>query len=322
MRINRFVYILALVGALLYHAISKLWISWYLLVIIVCLPILSILLSLLPMIREKPVITAPGDVRRGDSAGVSCRCGRKAPLRYPPLCVLRLRVAYPGSDESRLYNVELSAGVSQRVAINTVHCTAVSVACEKAFVYDYLGLLRLRKRLPGGCTVLVRPIPEQPSEYKKAEGASALSYKPKPGGGFAEQYELREYRDGDSLRDVHWKLTAKTDRLIVREPQIADIRRAVVTLDVMPSLRDNDRVLDHLQYVSEMLEGRGVPHEVHWLDESESEQSATVADAKSRDEMLRRLLCARPPESGASLADKPYENADIRLHLSSDRTEV
>ena len=319
MRVNRLVYILTLAGALLYHAISKLWISWYLLVIVITLPILSILLSLYPMIKQRPVITVPNDVHRGDSAGISCRCGvLKAPFRYPPLCVLRLRVVYPGTDMDKLYHVELSAGVAQRVAINTMHCTEVEISCERAYYYDYLGLFCLRKKSPRCGSLLIRPIAEAPAELKKTDGASAVSYKPKPGGGFSELYELREYREGDSLRDVHWKLTAKTDRLIVREPQIADIRRAVVTVDVMPSLHDNDRVLDQLQYVSEMLEGRGIPHEVCWLDENDCEQSASVADEKTRDAMLGRLLRTKPSRSGASLADRAYENTDIRLHLSGN----
>ena len=34
-------------------------------------------------------------------------------------------------------------------------------------------------------------------------------------------YELREYRDGDTIKQVHWKLSAKLDRLMVREPLTA-----------------------------------------------------------------------------------------------------
>ncbi len=32
-------------------------------------------------------------------------------------------------------------------------------------------------------------------------------------------YELREYRDWDTIKQVHWKLSAKLDRLMVREPR-------------------------------------------------------------------------------------------------------
>lgn len=33
----------------------------------------------------------------------------------------------------------------------------------------------------------------------------------------AEQFQIREYRQGDRLRSIHWKLSAKEDELIVRE---------------------------------------------------------------------------------------------------------
>lgn len=34
-------------------------------------------------------------------------------------------------------------------------------------------------------------------------------------------YDVREYREGDSLKQVHWKLSAKLNRLLIREPLAA-----------------------------------------------------------------------------------------------------
>lgn len=59
-----------------------------------------------------------------------------------------------------------------------------------------------------------------------------LSYHAKPGGGYAEVHELRGYRPGDSLREVHWKLTAKVDHPIVREPQTPNRGPVILTLDL------------------------------------------------------------------------------------------
>lgn len=45
----------------------------------------------------------------------------------------------------------------------------------------------------------------------------------------SEVFELRDYRGGDSMRAVHWKLTARFDELMVREPSHpADFDLAVV----------------------------------------------------------------------------------------------
>ena len=43
----------------------------------------------------------------------------------------------------------------------------------------------------------------------------------------AEVYALREYAPGDSLRQMHWKLSSKLDKLVVREPSLP-VRRSVL----------------------------------------------------------------------------------------------
>lgn len=45
---------------------------------------------------------------------------------------------------------------------------------------------------------------------------------------------LREFRRGDSLRDIHWSKSATYDRLVVSERQGASRQEAVVTVDVAP----------------------------------------------------------------------------------------
>ena len=52
-------------------------------------------------------------------------------------------------------------------------------------------------------------------------------------------YNLRLYQSGDDSRSIHWNSTAKTSRLIVRETQAEELRRATIHLDlVAPSTHD------------------------------------------------------------------------------------
>ena len=46
----------------------------------------------------------------------------------------------------------------------------------------------------------------------------ARAWKPKSGGVCRRNHELRLYRPGDSLNQVHWKLTAKTGKWMIRQP--------------------------------------------------------------------------------------------------------
>lgn len=64
-------------------------------------------------------------------------------------------------------------------------------------------------------------------------------------GGDDEFAGLREYREGESLRHVHWKMSARVPgRLLVREFEDIRIRNAVVLLDTyVPNLNDARRRL-------------------------------------------------------------------------------
>lgn len=39
----------------------------------------------------------------------------------------------------------------------------------------------------------------------------------RPGDDPGETYDIREYRSGDSIRQIHWKLSGKLDDIMIRE---------------------------------------------------------------------------------------------------------
>ncbi|MDO5064910.1 MAG: DUF58 domain-containing protein [Actinomyces bowdenii] len=86
-------------------------------------------------------------------------------------------------------------------------------------VIEPLGLARARLPLGAGLTVLVLPQPLPLPETLAAPQASL-----RPGGRAGEQGEervgsLRDYRPGDALASIHWKQSARLDRLVVTEPE-------------------------------------------------------------------------------------------------------
>ena len=64
---------------------------------------------------------------------------------------------------------------------------------------------------------------------------AAVRLQAKKGGGFSEFHENREYRPGDSVRDIHWKLSGKTDKLIVRQAMEPVQRRLVLAVETCGS---------------------------------------------------------------------------------------
>jgi len=72
--------------------------------------------------------------------------------------------------------------------------------------------------------------------------------------------EIRAFNPGDSLKNIHWKLYAKYDQLMVREKENSSVNKTVIVLDSTPltsSLEDNiinqDKLLEAFLSVSKKL---------------------------------------------------------------------
>ena len=97
-----------------------------------------------------------------------------------------------------------------------------SVGIRKMRIYDLTGLFYINKRLRSSAQVQVLPetacvclrITERTRNYF---GDSDVYDDFRPGNDRSEIFDVREFRDGDRIQSIHWKLTAKSDELIVRE---------------------------------------------------------------------------------------------------------
>lgn len=97
-----------------------------------------------------------------------------------------------------------------------------TVGVESVEVFDLFRLFKFKKKMGKKIRVIVLPR-EFPldkikdiNEAESAETAAALL-----GINKSDSVLLREYRTGDSLKQIHWKLSAKQDELIVRQPEPA-----------------------------------------------------------------------------------------------------
>ena len=82
----------------------------------------------------------------------------------------------------------------------------------------------------------LRPPPGAPGRLRSASPFAVRFHAPAVDG--EEFLTLREYEVGDDLRRIHWRSTARTGELIVREDEAQWQPRAVVLLDTRPSAHD------------------------------------------------------------------------------------
>ena len=303
---RRLIYLASLMGCLVFYWAYREWLSGFLLVLVLVLPWFSLLISLPAMWTCRIRFRNSAALQRGQMAEADYVGETRFPV--PPLKG-KLTVSNLLSGERR----KLRCGD----ALPTEHCGVLEIQPRKIRAYDYLGLFRgrIRKRQP--YRILIRPeqIPvENPPDMSRY---LVNAWKPKLGGGYAENHELRLYRPGDNLRQIHWKLSAKTGKLILREPMEALRGLAVLTMELRGTPEEIDRKLGNLHWMSNYLLQQEIPHQIHCLTQRGMEQFC-IADAQQAQEAVDALLCAGKAPTEAAPA---CSAAAWRYHIGGDGHE-
>jgi uncharacterized protein (DUF58 family) len=297
---NRLYYLAGLAGVLAFHSYYTGWFSWYLLLLTLCLPAFSLLCSLPAMRKVRLEAEMPDSCVRGEPANVRFFCAGRSRLPIP-LFSFQFEAADQMTGEIARRHLLLADGLNDSLALPTEHCGAFACTLQKGRVYDYLCLFSLRLRVPALPELLVLPKAAPPDPLPNLSQFQSRSYKPKRGGGFSEIHDMREYRPGDSMRDIHWKLSAKTDKLIVREPQEPDRGQVLLTLDLAGAKDSLDETLDTLLWLSRWLLEHEVSHSVCWLDPTDFEPSGVfVTKEDELKELIKQLLKTRLQEGTLS----------------------
>ena len=245
------VYLLSLVASVVFYGAYREWFSWLLLMTVASLPWFSFLVSLPGMLTAQCRLSLPESARMDMPVRPSLEITGWMPA---PLLKSRLLVYNKLTDKT----VKTKPG--QRLP--TDHCGYLHITYETVLIGDYLGLWRRRLRKGESVGIYIEPKPVACALPEQLQPRSVSLWKPKPGGGFAENHELRLYRPGDDLRLLHFKMSAKTGKLIYREPVVQQHFRVclALTLSGKPAVLDDK--LGRLLYLSDRLLRDHIPHEV------------------------------------------------------------
>lgn len=279
-------------GALVFYIAYREWLSWLLLVTVAALPFFSLLLSLPFMLLTRVRIDIPTAVTVGRQQDLSMLYW--CPVAAPPWwCRLTVRRPLTGEQWT----------LREAEDLPTDHCGALICSVRKGRVMDYLGLFKLPLRRCPEQMILVRPVPIPIPDLPSPEEKLHRAWRPKPGGGFAENHELRLYRPGDSIHQIHWKLSAKTGRVILREPMEPVRGRLLVRLDLSGSPSELDRKLGQLLWLGDHLIGKDLPFELQCLTGA-GIRTTPVAGYDQLHRIIDTLLRTPRAQSG-SLRDRP-----------------
>lgn len=105
------------------------------------------------------------------------------------------------------------------------------------------------------------------SFFDEAEGG-------RKGNGPGEYFGIRPYVDGDSMKQIHWKLTGKTDEYMVKEVEVPMMRMPLVFLETRVEKQDADIIdglLEAFFSISQHMAEEGQKHCLCWWDKGRNE---------------------------------------------------
>ena len=258
---------------------------------VLCLPVASLILSLPAMLSVKIKAQCPLPVAMGD----------QEKLRLASFCRLPVPPVH-----GRLRVRRITTGQQWKLKPGSIlpadHCGMLLCRPEKVRVYDYLGLFSLRVCRTQPMSVIIRPEPVEVSYLPDLQRYLARSWRPKPGGGFAENHELRLYRPGDSLNQVHWKLSAKTGKYIIREAMVPENSRILLSMALRGTPEELDRKFGRLLWLSRQLLDKQLRHEICALTGSGT-VTLPVTDETDLNKAMDTLLSQPPAPADAQWSE-------------------
>ncbi len=204
-------------------------------VLLTFLPLLAAIASRRTRLELSVVrVVRPAPLTVGQSATVEVEL-HNATTRAFPVLVAREQVPYVLGDRPRAVIPKMEPGDRRQVTYQV---------CSEVRGRHHLGPLRVRAEDPFGLTsvtstaggttsVLVLPQVEPLGGGRpRGDGVGAEGAVPHMVALHGEDdVSIREYRDGDDLRRVHWPATAHQGELMVRQEDRPARRRAVLILD-------------------------------------------------------------------------------------------
>lgn len=310
---RRIVYALVLVLALLGQLLDVGYIFHFIFFAALALPLLGLAVSLPAMLgcRAELGVSVPR-ICRGEKASCSLRLANR--FRLPlarASCRLRLTNRLTGQvNREKAVFRGAAAEAERRWTLETDHCGMMDLQAESLWVCDCLGLFALPAPLPEPASLTVAPRPESPGPIELPEGAGVSIPQPGRKTVFGENYELRPYREGDSLRMIHWKMTAKRDELVTREPPEDTRPLPVLTFNHFGLLAEVDRTLDRLEGTSMALLDQERPHEVRWLHpETGAPRVFRIGGERDWTACLAAILSDPAPMRGRSILEQALTRA-------------
>lgn len=166
-----------------------------------------------------------------------------------PMCKLKAKCLFAnGKKKVVRLNSYCNPHGNAMVSFDVKHsfCETYKVIIKKIYICDFFQLMMFSKKINISMDVLVLPKPLEQhviEQLKKdMNGEEDYVYSDtKAGDDPTEIFAIREYAQGDKIRNIHWKLTSKVGSVMVKDYGLPLFENDMVVVDIFPMTDDKNK---------------------------------------------------------------------------------
>lgn len=266
------------------------WI-WGLGAFVLLLPGASVCGNLLVRRKLQAKLSLPTTSPKGSACMATLTLSSRSWLPAPKvLCQMGIVNDLTGEEEHLWIEASLPPkGQFRRdFLLESAHCGRIYAELKRGRLLDCFGLFSMSLSLKAGARLTV--LPELFSCQISLSPTPALaedSSLSRRGDDPTEVFQLREYQQGDDVRRIHWKLSSKLDKLILRESSQTVDRSLLVYWDKrFPcSPAQMDAMAEITASVCQGLCDSGISFDLGWTEAEEQELRSIAGE----DQLLQTI---------------------------------
>ncbi len=228
-----------------------------------------------------------------------------------PVAFIKIYITYKNAYSSKIYKKTISASMDSRTKTSVIfnltsqYSGNMEITLEGIRFYDYFKMFSLKRKFKSQIKIAVLPsyyeLEDNDIINRNSNFIESDNYSPvKKGDDPSEVFEIRDYREGDRLQRVHWKLSSKYDKLMIKEFSDPVNCSVLIFVNMYVPATENmlyymDAILECALTLSYTLMMKGHMHYLSWFDEKLGACRRVCISAESDlYEAIDGLLQAKP----------------------------
>ena len=286
-------YLAALISTFVFFLCYKMWVAWYCLILLLAVPVFAFILAVIAYVTLRFKTDAP----------VICTIGKPAYIKFTlegfasffSYCTVKTAVTDHMAGGTNKSVIKITDSGVTKIPLDTKHCGAYTYKMSKLYISDLLGFFKFTKHLNKDMDFIVKPVPEMPGYMPDVYGFKAKSLRKshKPN---SEIYDIRDYQLGDPVKSIHWKMSAKKDKIMVKEPLEEYGGHSRVILKLSDDRDTLDLHLGQVLFTSRFYLDHETAHIIRVIPPDSKEVAFNVESETDLQRALNLILHMRIPE--------------------------